>query len=165
MIKEEEIKKEFEKLKKDLGFKTELDELDEIFYIRNLIREHGIISTSFSRQICRRISDYLASWNEFLHRILMPNQGSIVSIQESRIFSEEEKEEIQEVFAKVMELISRNSLLSTINDKDKESAWIDETYKYVKEFLIPKLATYFEKINKMWAEDIKIKKEKVSYSS
>ena len=50
-----------------------------------MIRERGFISSVPSRQLCGRMCENFAKWNEFFHRLLVPSPNSLVAIEESKV--------------------------------------------------------------------------------
>jgi len=62
-----ELEKKFEELKKELGFKSELQDIDEIFYIKDAILKDGFVSENIDRQICSRIIETYMGWTNYLH--------------------------------------------------------------------------------------------------
>ena len=53
---------------------------------------------------------------------------------------------MQDLFAKIMELITRNSKISILQDKELEAEWIDEVSEYIVSDLKPKITEVFEKL-------------------
>jgi hypothetical protein len=158
-----EIKQKFDELKKQCNFKANYEELDDIFYLTDFFKEKGFLSDKFSRQLLGRMIDTLAKWNEFLHRILVPNAGSIVVIEESKIFTDSERREINVIFNKIMEFISRNSVIGVSLNNSKEGELIDDIFDFWNQNK-GKFVEFLSKINKMWNEKSHEKKERVSYS-
>ena len=76
----EELKEKFEKTRKELGFKSNFDEINEIFFINDFILHEKFVSEFFSRQLCRRIVDTYNSWVGYLHGLMMPNPSNIFLI-------------------------------------------------------------------------------------
>lgn len=69
-----ELEEKFKEIKRELGFKSTLNDLDRIFFIRDFILEKGYVSHKFSRQLCFRICETYASWLKHLHNIILPNK-------------------------------------------------------------------------------------------
>ena len=146
-----EFEQKFAILKKELKFKTSLEEIDEIFFIRDFISDKGYVSTSLSRQICWRIVDLFTMWYGYLHNIIVPNPGSMVSITESSQFNEQEKAEIMDIMNQFMKITSTNMFVGLTRDKRAEARFIDgavETWNTLK----PKLMNISTRVNTLWKE-------------
>ena len=146
-----EFEKEFLKLKKDLGFKASLDELDSLFYLKDNINKEGYISTQLSRAISSRISEVLMGWVNYIHNLIMPNASSLVSMIESQAFNEIEKQEMFLLFNKMMVHLSSNSINSITKDKKEEAAYIDNSLSLAKE-VTPQFVSIAKKIKSQWKE-------------
>jgi hypothetical protein len=144
------LEEKFEKLKKEQKIKTNLEELDEIFFIKDSISKDGFVSDRLARQICHRIVETYMGWNEFLHGLIMPDLHNILNIGESKIFDQEEKKKIFELMKRIMERNSTNSLIMLKKNKKEEARFIDESVKYWKENFLPEIVIIMEKINKEW---------------
>ena len=102
-----ELENEFNNIKKDLKFKASFEEIDKVFYLKDQILKEGFVSPNLSRQITWRIVDTYTSWYNYLHNLIMPNPQSMVQLQESQGFNDEEKEKIMKVMPKLV-LFGRN---------------------------------------------------------
>ncbi len=153
----EELLQEFETqfvlMKKELGFKSTLEQLDEVFYLNDSILQAGFISPKLSRMICGRIRDSFGLWIQQLHGWLVPNPYSMIGISESQAFNDKEKEEITEVMKKFMAFTSENVLIGLTKDKKKEAEYIDNALKIWKENAST-LVSYAEKVNSYWKKQI-----------
>ena len=147
-----EFEEKFEETKKDLGFKAEFKELDQFFFLKDAILKDGFVGEILSRQICYRIVETYAWWNEYLHGLIMPGSQNILNMSESNIFDQKEKTEIVETMKKVMEIVSRNSLIGLTRDKKEESKFIDNSLQYWKEEFKEKMVKMMTKINKEWGK-------------
>lgn len=139
-------------MKKELGFKASLEELDSIFFLRDYILREGYVSSSLSRAISHRIVDLFLSWNNYLHGMIMPNPQYLPNVSESELFDEEEKKDIILIISKIMSLSSRNSLIGVNKDKSKEGKFIDDSVVLWNDVLNPKLTEILKKVNKYWSE-------------
>lgn len=157
-----EAKKKYDSLKEKFGIKADFEILDKEFMITDLIEEKGFISTDFIRQIISRQIDYLAKWNEFFHRILVPSPGSIVVSEESKAL-EEDKEKINEYFNKIMSLISKNSYLSMLGDEKENAKFLDEVLDFWLSFK-DQGKEYLKKTHEMWSQRKQAKNERPNYS-
>ena len=150
-----EFNKRFEDLKKELGFKASLKEIDEIFNVKDYILKEDYIPNNLSRSICRRISDLFVNWSNYLHNLVIPNPNYMLSITESEFFTDIEKEEFIKIMSELMEISSRNSLIGLTKDKKEEGEFIDFSVDYWNKKLNTKLKDLMLKVNKSWKEKAK----------
>lgn len=147
----EQLEREFDKTKQELGFKTTLDELDSIFFVRDFIQDKGFVSTSLSRMMCARIVELFMNWYGYLHSIIIPNPQSILNITESQLFDEQKKQEIQQMMSRILALTSQNGINGLKRDKKAESEFIDQSVSTINS-LKPKLLEVLGKVNENWKE-------------
>ncbi|MBI3623795.1 hypothetical protein HY212_06990 [Candidatus Pacearchaeota archaeon] len=155
-MKNEEMMKEledkFSKMKKELGLKTSLDDLDRNFYLKDYILKEGFISENLIRQVSYRIVETFMSWNEYLHSLIMPNPQNMLNLSESKVLSQEDKKEITELIKKGMEIGSRNSVINLSRNKKQETMLIEDAVKLWETEFKPELSKIMTKINKEWKE-------------
>ena len=157
-----EIKEAFEKAKQEAGFTSSFEDIDRIFFLYDFMQEKDFTSNKPARQIASRMTDVYSRIAEYLHRILMPNPHSLVVMEESKAFTDEEKKNVQKIFASVMELISRNSVNSmTLQD---DGALIDDMVEYWKSTVETEVLEYFKKSNMIWKNNETPEKKKPTYS-
>ncbi len=147
-----ELEEKFKKMKLDLKFKSSLEELDKIFFVKDSILKDGFVSDKLSRQICYRIMETYLGWNDYLHSLIMPNPQNILNLSESKIFSQEEKNEIVELMKKIMEINSKNGLIGLNGDKKMESEFIDNSVSFWEKEFKDKLIKIMKKINVEWGK-------------
>jgi len=150
----QEFEAAFETIKKELGFKATLDELDTIFFLRDAIHDAGFVSTKLSRQICARMVQTFTSWAQYLHDICVPNPNSLFSMTENKMLADEDKKGLYKLMDFILEFASRNSLIGLTKDKKMEAALIDESLTFWNENLQPTLSEVVKKINKGWKEQV-----------
>ena len=150
-----EFEARFVELKKELKIKTSFENLDDTFFLVDLIQKEGYVTASLSRIICHRIVNTYMSWNNYLHGIVMPNPNYMISTTESAIFDEAEKQEIINLMTKVMTITSKNSLLTLENNKLEEGKFIDSAYKFWHKTFSPQLKGIFTKVNDYWVDKAK----------
>ncbi|MFH1054347.1 MAG: hypothetical protein V1740_08050 [Candidatus Woesearchaeota archaeon] len=148
----QELGKEFEKTKKALGFKSSLEELDKVFFIKDHILKEGYVSNRLSRVICRRIVDLFMSWGGYLHSIVMPNPSSMINMTENIVFDDKEKDDLIKLMNKTLAYSSKNTLIGLNKKKDEEARFIDDSLKFWNRTLEPELIKIIEKVNKNWEE-------------
>lgn len=147
-----EFEQEFEKIKKELGFKPTLEELDRIFFLRDFISKEGYASSKLSRQLCGRMVDLFGTWYNYLHTIVMPNPASMLNMTESQAFTDEEKQEILVLMAQCMAQVSKNTMNGLTKDKKAEAEFIDSSAGLWKKELNPKLREIIKKVKANWIE-------------
>jgi hypothetical protein len=160
----EEFKNKFEDLKKELKFVASYNELNEVFYLMDYITERGYVSDQLSRQVCSRIAETFSRWNEFLHRQLVPSAGNIVSSEESKLFTDLERDKMREIFNEGMEFLVRHTLIGLSKDKKEEAKFIDDALKFWNTKLKPEAIYVETKIKEMWGQKNVKKKDKPNYS-
>ena len=149
------LDEEFNKLKLDLKFKATLDELDEIFFIKDFVQHEGFVSVQLSRQICKRITDLYNSWIGYIHGIIMPIPNSLLSMTEHQLFSEDERKDLLQVMNSLVHLTSSNTLIGLKKDKLLEGQFIDTAVNFWNAAFKPKMLTVLEKVNSNWKEQSK----------
>jgi len=145
-----QFEKEFELMKKELKFKSTLNELDKIFFIRDHILSAGWISRNLSRVICSRIVDTYQSWNGYLHSLIMPNMGSFLNMTESQIFDERDKKDMIQIMSRIMAFSTKNTLIGLTKDKKEEAKFIDDSVKIWNKVMKPKMVGIIKKANDYW---------------
>ena len=146
------FEKEFLKIKADLGFKAGLDEIDKIFFVKDMILKEGFVSEMLSRQICNRITETLMQWNSYVYNLIFPNPGDMILGSESKAISQEDKNELWKLMRKSMELVSRNSIIGLSKDKKIEAKFIDDSLDFWNMKFNPKVIEIVKKINSEWGK-------------
>jgi len=147
-----QVKEKFEEAKKELDFKSEFKEIDEMFFVTDHILSEKFASNNFSRQMCSRIRDTLNVWANYLHSLLMPNPQYLINITEARLFDEKERKEIQNLIKGVLALTSSNTLAGLTKDAKLEREFIDGAVEFWKEKFKPGIVKIMKKVNKGWSE-------------
>jgi len=145
-----ELEKKFDLLKKELGFRYNLDDIDSIFFIKDYILSVKFISSSLSRQICLRIIDTYTSWISYMHTIIFPQTYDIINLTESGFFNEKEKKEISKMISKVIVLVRTNSIAGLTKDKKIEAWFIDEAVDFWRKEFYSFLIKIIKKVNEGW---------------
>ena len=149
----QEFEESFNALKKELGFKSSLEELDEIFYFRDFILQAGFVSLKLSRMLCGRIRDTFNLWISQLHAWLVPNPSSMIGISESQTFDDKEREEMTDIMKKFMAFTSENVLIGLTKDKKKEAEYIDRSIALWNDNK-NNLISYAKKVNDYWISQL-----------
>lgn len=157
----ENLDQEFEKYKKERNLNISLDDIDNIFFLRDFIQKEGYVSTKIGRTICYRITETYYSWIGYIHRLIIPNPNSIIETKESKVI--ENKEKLLEIINKMTELSSRNTLIGIKKDTVAEAQFIEDAVSLWKT-VSPELIQILEQINAMWKTEKKESVHKVSYS-
>ncbi len=148
-----QFEKEFETMKKELGFSAGLDDLDKIFFLRDMILKERYVSKTLSRQVCMRMTETYFSWVNYLHNLISPNPSYMVNVNESMAFSEKEKAVMGELIGKIMILISTNTLVGLSKDKASEAKFIDDAVSFWNETFSPGMQEILEKVRNTWVKD------------
>ncbi len=145
-----DLEVEFDRIKKEIGFESSLDEINNIFFIKDYILHEGYVSENLNRQIASRITDTLMSWNNYLHGLIFSNPGNMMVMNENRMFQDSEKKNINKLISKSMSLVSLNTLIGITKDKEKEKEFFDKSVKFWQETLKPEIEKIMIKVNKGW---------------
>lgn len=148
------FEEEFEVMKKDLGFKPSLDDIDNIFFLRDFILKERFVSRHLSRWMCTRIVETYMIWINYLHSLIAPNPAYLVSINESQAFTDKEREAIGRLISRIMVLIGKNTLTGITKDKISETEFIDHSVRFWNETFKPEIIHILEKVNKKWVKDV-----------
>jgi len=150
-----ELEERFEHAKKELGFKSSLDDLDEVFYIREAVLKNGFVSERVSRQICSRIVESYNLIINYLHGLVLPSPQNMIAITESKMFDEQERKDILKLMTKTMAILSLNNRVGQTKDKKLEAEFIDSSLKFWKEEFNPKLKEIVIKVSEDWKKRAK----------
>lgn len=145
-----EFEEKFEIMKKELGFASTLEEIDEIFFLKDKIFDEGFVSQKINRQVCSRIVETYMSWVHYLHSLVVPNPQNILNLSEARVFGPEEKKKINNLMKQAMEIGSRNTWIGLTKNKIEESKFIDDAIRKWKEEFNPELMKIIEKVKGEW---------------
>lgn len=145
-----ELEIEFAKIKKDLGFKTTLDQLDSVFFIRDEILNEGFVSNFLSRQICSRITNTYMNWNNYLHGLVFVNPGNMMLMTEARMFNDVDKKRMSSLISETMGLVSNNTLIGITKDKKKEAEFIDNALGFWNTKFKPEIEKVMKKVHDGW---------------
>jgi len=149
-----EFEEKFELMKKKLKFKASLKEIDNTFYLKDVILKEGYVPNSLSRNVCAIINDRIRNWGNYLHGLIMPNPQSILSVHETQMFDEAEKKEFAQILYKLMALSTTDSVNALTKNKQNEGKFIDDALTFWKKDFQPKLEKILKKINKNWKDKI-----------
>lgn len=148
-----ELKEEFDKTKKILGFKSSYEDIERIFFLEDMIIRENYVSPRFSRQLCGRILDTYNSWVSYMNYLIVPSAGSIISMMENKMLSEEDRKIISDILKKVLELTSRNTLIGLTKDQKEEAKFIDDSVNMWENNFKPEMIKILTKLNASWGEE------------
>ena len=149
----DELKERFDKTKKELRFKSIFEDIDEIFFIKDLVLEKGFISEDFSNQLRGRMAEVFIFWDNYLHNLVMPNPQNLFIIHESKVFNEVEKKDIMKMMSRISFVISKNTVLRLSRNKKEEGKIIDEFVGFWKNSYQPFYLKIMEKIRDRWKDE------------
>jgi len=150
----EKLVSEYKKKQKKYRDLPDIDELNNEFEICNFVDEKRIEPRFPLRLVRRGISFFVSSWIGYLHDFILPNPQSAIAMEEYKYFSDEEKEEIVQLIAKLMLLNRLNSKMELLHDDTEDTRFITSAFKEwkdIKERILPKL----DKNIKNWKKTIK----------
>lgn len=145
-----ELEEKFNSTKKELGFKTSFEDIEEIVFIKDAVLRDGFVSEHFSRQLCAKIRDLYMSWANYLHTLLIPVPGNMIALTESKALGEEDKKQAMMLINKALVFGSTNIFIGLTTDKKEEAKFIDDSIKFWKETFSPKATTIIKKIQENW---------------
>ena len=149
-----ELEKAYASLKKELKLKVTLEELDSIFLIEDYVAKEGFVSNRLERQIVRRIVDVLSSWINYLHGLLMSNPNSLISMQESSILTDADKEKITKTIDRLMIFSTEYNIIAVKDDKKRSAAFIDDSVASWNKDISPVVLDFMQRSNAMWKENL-----------
>ena len=147
----EDLKKRYNEIakKKNLPSWEELDSEYELGHIG------PIMEVSFPlRFVRRRIGDRFAWAANFLQGLLQPNPSSVVSMQESKFFTELDRKKVVELLKGLMHLERINLSLDIANNDEDSVKWIKDAHKKWVESK-KDLTNLTEKMKTGWKEEVK----------
>ncbi len=150
-----QMQEKFDEAKREIGFKSSFKEIDEIFFITDVVLEHGFVSNNFSRQMCARIRDTFHMWTDYLHSLLMPNPQYMLNVTEANLFKDEERKEIWGLIKGAVALNSANTLAGLEKDLKREREFIDGSVEFWKGKFKPGIVKVVGKVNRGWNEGVK----------
>ena len=148
------IEEEYKKLKYNLPDFKKLDEEFEISNIQGLEDKKFLI-----RFIRRKINEKVIFFCRIVESIIYPQSPNFISLVESRIFNEEEKQGMAEFYKKLMNY-EKESLILDVESDDKQSVkYINELFSNWSE-IKKQMVDITKKMQKAWNE----KEERENYT-
>jgi hypothetical protein len=149
------FEREFEKLKKELGFRPSLEQLDDIFYFRDFIQKEGYIGTKLSRMLSGRIVSTYGMWEGYLHSLLMPNPNNMPNIEESKLMDEAERKEILKQMTKLRAFVTKNAVIGLTDDRKAEAEFFNEAVELWDKEFKAYLTKLMKKVNEGWVKNLR----------
>ncbi|PIN74816.1 hypothetical protein COV18_06385 [Candidatus Woesearchaeota archaeon CG10_big_fil_rev_8_21_14_0_10_37_12] len=153
------LETDFNKVKKELKIKQSLDELDNLFSVREIVLDKGRVPLDLGRSLASIAVNFYMGWYNYLNGLIMPNPGFIASMNESSIFSEEDKDKIHILMSKLMALSSLNGRITTSKDKKLAAEVIDRAIALWPEFS-KEVDELLQRVNAMWEKRSKDQPQK-----
>ena len=147
-----EIEKEYSNLSKKYKL-PKFKEIDAEFEISSLENEKFLI-----KNILRNISEKLEFYIEFISNLVHPDGSSISSMYEIRFFSEDEKNDMYNLFKRLMK-IDRNIVEMVLKNDEKEQS--DFLNKFFTDWqnMKKELLKYIEKMKDSWEKQSTIEED------
>ena len=147
-----EIEKEYSNLSKKYKL-PKFKDIDGEFEISSLDNEKFLI-----KNILRSISEKLEFYIEFISKLVHPDGSSISSMYEIRFFSEDEKNDMYNLFKRLMK-IDRNVIELVLKNDEKEQS--DFLNKFFIDWINIKkeLLNYIKKMKDSWGKQSTIEED------
>lgn len=139
------LKKLYESLRRKYKLPA-FDELDAEFEISAIEAE-----TALLREVRKQISEKVGNVNSLVEEVLQPDTN-LVNLYESRVFDEDEKKRLFELYKRLM-VVDRNLVeLMIANDEKLDAAFIKsfhEEWRKIK----PELLRFIRKLKESWEKE------------
>ena len=147
-----EIEKEYAKLSKKFKL-PKFKEIDNEFEISTLESPSFLI-----RDILRKIEDKLVFYIDIMGNLVHPDASSLSNMYEVRYFSDDEKNEVYDLFKKLMK-IDRSIIESVLkNDEKEQAAFLSKFFKDWTE-IKKELLKHIEKLKESWGKKSTIEED------
>lgn len=144
-----ELEERYALFHKERKVKATLEEVDSLFFIKDMALSAGYVGTHFSKSICNRIVDTYMSWITYLHNIVL-SPSSMIYMNEGKMLSETDKKDMLKLISEIMALVSTNTVLGLTRDESGEAAFIDEAVRFWNNVFKPRIVVVATKINDGW---------------
>lgn len=150
-MEKKDIKKQYEILRKKYSL-PDFDSINTEFEISSIENEDFLL-----REIRRKITEKLDFYGKILESLIQPDTASLSAMHECKFIEDDEKENIYNIYKKLM-IINRNSIIASL-ESDKENA--DFIKISFEEWLKLKndVKSLTEKIKLTWEKETDIKEE------
>lgn len=144
--KDFDIKEAYEKISKKYSLPG-FEKLDNEFEISFIDKEAFLI-----RSIRRKMNEKVIFFCRIIEGVLFPQGASYISAVESKALTDEEKQNILEVYKKLMGYERRSLMLDTDSDDEKDARYIKSLYKEWPEFK-KVVGEFVKKLEKAWKQE------------
>lgn len=139
------VKKLYESLRRKYKLPS-FDELDAEFEISAIEAE-----TALLREVRKQISEKVGNVSSLVEEVLQPDTN-LVSLYESRVFDEDEKKRLFELYKRLMVVDRTLAELMVANDEKLDAAFIKSfTAEWKK--LKPELVKFINKLKESWEKE------------
>jgi len=147
-----ELDEKFSETKEKLGFKASLDDIDGVYFVRDMILDCGYVSDDFARQMCGRMVSTYYSWVGQFQAWLTPGMGSVINHNEVKSLDEADIESVKALTHRAMYFFRADKVTGVNHDWKKMGELVDEMVDGQKDFF-EKLAVLLDKVAIGWKED------------
>ncbi len=151
-----DIEKEYNSLKHKL---PDFKRLDDEFELSNIQIENKKFLLRFIR---RKINEKIIFFCRIIESILYPTQPNIITVVESKVFTDEEKQEISNIYKKLMHYEKESINLDVDEDEDLTAKYINDVIRIWPE-IKKEIHKMTKKMQNAWSEE-EIPAEKNSYT-
>lgn len=149
---EVDIKKNYQKLAKKYKLPNYV-EIDLGFEISTIDKEKFLL-----REVRRRMLDKIDGIKDILESIIQPDTNIFSSIYESRIFNDEEKKKIYNIYKNLMILTRTATIVNLRADEKEEAKFIYDAFNEWQK-LKSELILYIEKIKNNWKKETSVEED------
>ena len=135
-----DLEKEYDNLAKKYLNLPNYQNIDKEFEIELNIGEKVIPKKFTLRAIANTTSNYMHFFIDYLHNLIYPNPGSLIIMEESKIFTNEEKKEIESILKKILFLTRKNLEIVLLKSEKEDADFIAfafKEWKLIKRQILP----------------------------
>ena len=144
------IKERYQELRKKHKLPS-FNEINKEFEISTIEKEEFLL-----REIRRKIAEKIEAYTKFLEDILHPDPPTTSNMYESRIFNDEDRNEIFKIYKRLM-FFDRFSIETAVDEDDKKSSeYINAVFKEWGE-LKKQFLSFVKKSKESWLKDSDLK--------
>lgn len=149
---ENKIGEKYNELKKKYKL-PDFGEMDQEFEASSLDDTNFLL-----REIARRIAEKFDFYTTMIEEILQPDASNLYALHETRDFSEEEKNQMYDLYRRLMVLNRQSIFISLENDEKNEAEFIGlalSEWKNLKKDILG----YVKKMRDSWKTEVDIKED------
>ena len=121
-----ELRTSYDKIISEHGLQVSYEEYESLYGLQDAILKDGHMPYNLTLYISWRASEYLYSWYNYFHNILMPQPSSILHMEESSYVSEEHKNVIRVEMRKIMAVARKVNIALALKDNKMAADAINE---------------------------------------